>query len=378
MSMGRELPRRLLAGLVRPSDDREEAFKLSPVRFVAVGAGYRGQVNAEALASCPATTLEAVVDPDRSAAVALARKLRVPHYRALDEALENDDVEAAFITVPHDLLAPLSVRTAHSRRHVFVEKPAAVSLEEVEGVISECIRQGVELTANYWYRETPGFRLARDLVVEEDALGRLIGVESRVHEHKSLAYWVGNTGVPGGDWRASRERSGGGLLMMAAIHALDYIRFVTACDVERIYSEHGSLATPGGVEDTFSSSFRMTNGAVGSLTTSLNMRGSRLEDLTIWGDRGTMRMNPPTLELYSTRRTSLGRPGRWHRARFAGDWGKPAIRRHLLSFARQIRTGSACSVSPRDIWEMLAVATAASASSERGEAVLLDRSAAPA
>jgi predicted dehydrogenase len=191
------------------------------VRLALVGCGGVGRKRALALRALGSRhDLLAVcdVDPARAAAVAalFPGAVATGDSRA---AVETEGVEAVVVATTHDALAPVARVAIEAGRHVFVEKPAARSLDEVEELRSLLARHAVprvvvQVGLNHRYH--PALREARRLV-DEGALGELMFVRARYGHGGRLGYES--------EWRANPAVSGGGELVDQGIHLIDLSRW---------------------------------------------------------------------------------------------------------------------------------------------------------
>ncbi|RRQ29023.1 dehydrogenase [Rhodococcus sp. Eu-32] len=139
--------------------------KKSPVRMALIGAGRIGSSHAELVANhVPGATLVAVVDPTPNAE-RLAADLDVDVVeRSADAALARPDVDAVLITTPARTHTDLVVQAAAAGKHVFVEKPMAVTLADADRAIDAAKEAGVVLQVGFNRRFAPGWIAARSAI----------------------------------------------------------------------------------------------------------------------------------------------------------------------------------------------------------------------
>lgn len=139
--------------------------KKSPVRMALIGAGRIGSSHAELVANhVPGATLVAVVDPTPNAE-RLAADLDVDVVeRSADAVLARPDVDAVLITTPARTHTDLVVQTAAAGKHVFVEKPMAVTLADADRAIAAAKEAGVVLQVGFNRRFAPGWIAARSAI----------------------------------------------------------------------------------------------------------------------------------------------------------------------------------------------------------------------
>ncbi|QLH21149.1 Gfo/Idh/MocA family oxidoreductase [Streptomyces sp. Rer75] len=136
------------------------------VRLATIGAGRIGSSHAGLVARhVPGATLAAVADPVPGAAERLAASLGAP-YATTDPGavLGRDDIDGVLITAPARAHTDLVVAAAAAGKHVFVEKPMAVTLEDADRAIAAASEAGVVLQVGFNRRFAPGFAAARAAV----------------------------------------------------------------------------------------------------------------------------------------------------------------------------------------------------------------------
>jgi predicted dehydrogenase len=178
-----------------------------------VGCGLIGQKRARALAG---SRLAACADLDPKRAAQLASQhagcTAVEKWEAL---VERPDVGLVVVATAHDSLAAVTAAALRRGKHVLVEKPAALNSSELEPVLEEERRSGKHVHVGFNHRYHRAFRKAFELV-RAGELGPLMFLRAR----------YGHGGRPGYDreWRAFKEKSGGGELIDQGIHLVDLAR----------------------------------------------------------------------------------------------------------------------------------------------------------
>lgn len=336
---------------------------MTPLNIGIVGAGGIARTNATEAARSQAARVVGVYDVNHQVARDLARSLSVPLYSSYEDLLASREVEAVLISVPHHLHHPLTVQAALRGKHVLVEKPIARTVAEAEAMISACQANGVALTVNYSFRYLPRVQKARE-IIRQGAVGAVTGVQILLHQYKDRGYWNGARSNSPDDWRASKEQSGGGFLIMNVCHLIDSVTYLTSLKPKAVYGEFATLASPAEVEDILSLSYRLENEAVGSISASSIMRGTEQAEIRIWGTHGTITLDGQGLSYYSTRPIEGRRPGKLHRMR---DFREVSwIAEWVNGFARSVREGVEPDISARQACENLIFIETAYRSFEQG------------
>ncbi|MEM1654909.1 MAG: Gfo/Idh/MocA family oxidoreductase [Nitrososphaerota archaeon] len=202
------------------------------------GAGRTGQVHGTNLAfRIPMAEVVAVVDSNVEAARNLASLLGgAGYYESLTEAIRKVDFDAVFITTPTFTHHPLTVEAAEAGKHVFCEKPMALTLREADDMISVARRNNVKLQIGFMRRFDPEFRKAKSLI-DEGAIGKPVLVKS-----------VGRgPGLPP-RW-ALDPKTGLGMVAEVNSHDFDTLRWFMNDEFKTIYADAAALLRPDVAEE---------------------------------------------------------------------------------------------------------------------------------
>lgn len=343
---------------------------MEKLRIAIVGAGAIAQRNARETKASGVATISAVHDVNSRAARDLANALGSKPVESFEHILEDRETDAVLLSVPHHLHRPMAVAAAEHGKHVLVEKPIANTLQETKEILRACKDNNVGLTVNYSFRFLPKYQMARKLV-DEGALGEIAGLQLIIHQYKDRGYWSGARSNSPDDWRASKEKCGGGYLIMNVCHVLDYMYYIMNMRADRVYAEYATRSSPAEVEDIISVTFRMDNGAVGSIAASSIMRGMGQSEQRIWGSNGSLFLDDARLEFYSTRPVAGKRPGRLHvvkkfpNVNWTAEWVK--------DFVIAVNNDSKPTIGMQEAWDNLAFIEAAYRSMEEGRPITVEK-----
>ncbi len=171
-------------------------------------------------------------------------------YDNLDDALKSG-AEAVDLVVPHNLHAPMSIKSLRAGKHVLVEKPISTTLEDAGRMISVARETGKKLMVADQYHFEPAIARIRDSICRNE-IGRLHTIIIR------------NQGLtPFRSWRGVHESMGGGALIDGGIHFVNTMLNLGG-EYDSITSKVYS-ATGNGMEDTSISIFDFSSGAKGLL-----------------------------------------------------------------------------------------------------------------
>ena len=335
---------------------------MTPLRIAIVGAGGIAQRNATEAAQSGVATIAGVYDLNLKVARDMAGRLGGRTFSSYEEVIASKDVDAVLMSTPHHVHKAMTVQAAEAGKHVMIEKPLATTMPDAEAMIAACRKAGVQLTVNYSFRYLPKIQKARELV-EAGALGDITGIQVIAHQFKDPGYWMGGRSNSPDDWRSSREKCGGGFLIMNVCHTIDYLYFITGLRGTRVYSEYATASSPGDVEDIVSVTGRWGDKAIGTISASSILRGADQSEERIWGTKGTLIIEGDGLSMYSTRPIDGKKPGQLHAYRKfpEASWTAAWVR----DFVKAVREDREPPVGARAGWENLAFITSAYESLDR-------------
>lgn len=243
-----------------------------PVGVAIIGYGTMGVWHSKRLKKIEGIVLRGVYDikPERKA---VADELEVSFYGSAEELLADETVQLVTVATPNHLHKELCIRAMAAGKHVVCEKPVAMNSTELQEMIDASRKYGVIFTVHQNRRWDEDFRIVRKLF-EENSLGRVFRIESRVH---------GSRGIPG-DWRNKKE-FGGGMLMDWGVHLLDQLLWMLPGKILSVYAQR-SFVTNENCDDGFTAMLEFEN----DLTVEVQVSTSNFVGLPRWyvlGENGT-------------------------------------------------------------------------------------------
>ncbi|MBI1925759.1 Gfo/Idh/MocA family oxidoreductase [Candidatus Poribacteria bacterium] len=224
-------------------------------------------------------SLVAVCDINKGAAQRIGEENKIQRvYTSFEALLKDGDIDAVDICLPHDLHAPVAIAAAASGCHVLVEKPMALSLEEIDGMIETAQANHVKLMCAFCERYDPQYIKIKELV-DGGWVGDVLSARA---DHNQ------NVVVPQGHWIRQKARLGGGLVFSAGCHRLDLLRWIVG-EVEAVscFGAHWDERMEGEVAGTVNLQFK--NGAIGTMVmTWVARRTPWYEGFWIYGKRGSL------------------------------------------------------------------------------------------
>lgn len=173
-----------------------------------------GGMHAAVYRLLPGCEVKGVYDRSPERAAAFGDKHGLPLFDAL-EAL-TDAVDAVDVCLPTDLHCATSVAAMRAGKHVFCEKPMALTVEEAEQMVSAAEESGRHLMIGHCIRFWPEYALLKQ-TVDDGRLGRLTSLN--LTRYGAFPSWSAE------NWLADEARAGGGALDMH-IHDTDFALFL--------------------------------------------------------------------------------------------------------------------------------------------------------
>lgn len=133
--------------------------------------------------------------------------------------IQRKDIDLIDIVTPNNSHAEIAIAAAEAGKHIYCEKPLAMSLEQSKRMLEAVRKNGVIHMVNHNYRFAPAVQYAKKLI-ESGRLGRLYHIRAQY-----LQDFIMNPDFPL-VWRLSKEVCGSGAHGDLAAHSIDLARFL--------------------------------------------------------------------------------------------------------------------------------------------------------
>jgi scyllo-inositol 2-dehydrogenase (NAD+) len=330
------------------------------LRVALVGAGRAGLNHAVQLSEhVPAAQIAGVVDADAARAGELATRFGAPAHGTLEAALDRCD--AVVISTPTFTHRDLAVRAAEAGRHVFCEKPMALTEQECDAMAAAAERAGVVLQIGFMRRFQPEFAEARRRI-EAGELGDPMIIKSLTRGPGLPPPWA---------WDLATSN---GMLAEVNSHDFDSVRWLMGADITRVYAEAANIKGPErgvdveGFYDNAVVALRLASGAIGTIDGTCPADYGYDARVEIVGTRGLLQIGEvrgQPLLMVQDRDTGAVTPV--HRTwpeRFAAGY-----REQMRAFVAAALAGTEPAVTARDGRAAVAAVRAANTSWREGRPV---------
>jgi myo-inositol 2-dehydrogenase/D-chiro-inositol 1-dehydrogenase len=275
------------------------------------GAGRIGAIHAANLAQDPAFELRYVVDINREAAEALAKKYGAK-VGTIEAALADPAVNAVIIASSTDTHADLIERAAKAGKAIFCEKPIDLSMERVKRCVSVVRDASVPVLMGFNRRFDPSFRALHDaLTVGRVGKVELVQITSRDPSPPPPAYIAVS----------------GGLFRDMTIHDLDMARWLLGEEPTEIMAVGSCLVDPAigkaGDMDTAIVTLRTASGRIAQITNSRRAAYGYDQRIEVLGEKGMVAANnqtPTTVSVSDTSGVTGDKPLHFFLERYAAAY----------------------------------------------------------
>jgi len=158
-------------------------------------------------------------------------------YTDYRDLVADPAVDAVAVVTPNNLHMPITLAAAEKGKHVLVEKPMALNVQEARSMVSAARRYGIKLMVSHNFRYHPMVRGVKALLQKA---GRPYQVSMCKRQQ------------PAHGWREDRARSGGGAVMDLGVHIFDQARFLLGKEPRGVICSTAKVLSSE-VEDSFAS-----------------------------------------------------------------------------------------------------------------------------
>ncbi|OVA08099.1 Oxidoreductase [Macleaya cordata] len=155
-----------------------------PIRFGILGCAEIARKVSRAITLCPNTNLYAVASRSIEKAKNFASSNGFPStakiYGSYEALLDDPDVDAVYVPLPTSLHLRWAVLVAEKKKHLLLEKPVALNVQEFDRIIEACESNGVQFMDGTMWMHHPRTAKMREFLSDSERFGQLKSVKSKV------------------------------------------------------------------------------------------------------------------------------------------------------------------------------------------------------
>ncbi|MGZ3922928.1 MAG: Gfo/Idh/MocA family protein [Flavisolibacter sp.] len=185
-------------------------------KVAVLGAGFVSNIHLESYHRfVPHAEVVAVYARNIDKATTFAQRHNIPQwFDDMDKIINESGCEVIDICLPNFLHSEATLKAAAAGKHIIIEKPLSVTLEEADVMIAACKKANVKLMYAEELCFAPKYERVREMV-KEGAIGNIYMLK-QAEKHSG----------PHADWFYDIERAGGGVLMDMGCHAIAWFRWM--------------------------------------------------------------------------------------------------------------------------------------------------------
>ena len=253
---------------------------MSLINIALIGCGGVARRYRRAYTQIAGARVAVTIDVDGEEAAAAARETRAPKASTNIEDGLGAGIDAVVISTPNHLHCDHAIRELKAGKHVLLQKPMATTVSECDAILKARDEAGCTLAMYMNLLDHPLFHDLRDLV-HSGHLGTIALYSARL-AHRGGLQWAGVDR----NWRASRNRTGGGCFIQLGVHYQHFMRWALEAEVRRIQAMSINVACPHIEGDDLTlAQYELTNGALGEIQTSWCVQE---EHLSLLGTKGSI------------------------------------------------------------------------------------------
>jgi len=250
-----------------------------------IGLGWWGKTLVEAVSGV-SDDIQFVAGTTRTLsddAKEFAREHDLELRSSYDDIIADPDIDAVVLVTPNSLHAPQTIAAAEKGKHVFCEKPFALTGADAQRAIDAADAAGIAVGVGYNRRFHPEITKLRDMI-NSGELGTILHCEATMTFPNALY-------LKPDAWRADRNETPCGGLTPMGVHAID--GFIDLCgEIDEVYAQSFRRAIEVDADDTTSILFRMKEGMSGYLATMTATGGGF--NFQIYGTKGFVKLEGMT------------------------------------------------------------------------------------
>ena len=171
-----------------------------------------GKRRAESLIRFPETELISIADVDKERAKILAKEYGCKWTSNYLDILNNKEINCVIVSVVNTHLSKITKEAIKKEKHVFVEKPVATNIKDINELVDLSKKKGVVVKVGFNHRFLPAIVKAKK-IFHKGEIGELMFIKSTYGQKSRIGFEK--------EWRSKKNMSGGGELLDQGVHIID-------------------------------------------------------------------------------------------------------------------------------------------------------------
>ena len=255
-----------------------------------IGCGNVAVHHMNAVAEIDCAQITGVYTTNLAEGTAFAEKYGITALSSLDEMLSDKNISIVSICTPSGTHADIAIKAMAAGKHVMVEKPLALTVEDCEAVIAASKKYNRKCQVICQLRFSDTTRIVKE-AIDSGALGKIVNSGCYMKYYRDESYYKDS------DWRGTVRFDGGGALMNQGIHGVDLMIYLLGMP-KSVTGVAKTLLHDIEVEDCAAAIVSYENGGVGVIEGTTCVYPGYDRRFQICGTKGSITLCEDTIEKW--------------------------------------------------------------------------------
>ncbi len=248
------------------------------------GAGQVAHAHAASWLKNPHVKIVSVGEPNRERAVRMKAKLDLhcAIHEDLESLLKDPRIDIVDLSGPNQVHTPQGIAAAQAGKHVLVEKPMCLSMDENRALRDAVAKAGVRSIVSFVLRWNPLFQNLKSLLAA-GAVGKLFYVEVD-YWHELSQWWSG------WEW-ARKAESGGSTMLLGGCHAVDAVRWFAGREIVEVAAFANNIKQNFEFDTNVVAILKFADGSIGKTSALFDAELPYSFNIDLVGTEGSLRDN---------------------------------------------------------------------------------------
>ncbi|WP_213950993.1 Gfo/Idh/MocA family protein [Tepidanaerobacter syntrophicus] len=197
---------------------------MEKINIAVIGTGIYGENHVAFLASSQLANLKCICDINKARAELIGEKYDVKTFTDIEEMFDSEDIDAVVIATPDPFHYEPAIKAINAKKHVLIEKPMALSVEECLSINDSAIKNGVRVAVDFHKRWDPAAISIKNNLESEKS-------DKILHGYMSMDDIID---VPT-KWLSWSYLSSPAFFL--GVHCYDLIRCYMQCEAKEVYAK---------------------------------------------------------------------------------------------------------------------------------------------
>ena len=222
----------------------------------------------------------AVMDANPEAAARCQEKYGAKYaFTKAEDVLALKEVDVVYIASPVFCHKEQAIAAAKAKKHILLEKPIGLTIEDTREIVAACEAEGVKLGIGFMMRYH-AYHQAMKKVIADGLIGDVVSMRAQ------FTCWYPDIE---NCWRQDKTKSGGGALMDMGIHCIDLLQYISGLEAVECTGYAQTQTFHYSADDSSAIVMKMSNGALAMVDSNFNIPDAAAKcPLEFYGTKGSM------------------------------------------------------------------------------------------